>query len=442
MIAQLLESLRKNLFWSVDSLKGGKVRANYNDIQSIIEDYHATASVQKREQYLNAILNHAVNNTAFYKNYQQFGSIKDFPVINKSIIRNKVDDFIAAGFQKDTLHKVTTSGSTGTPFTVYHDAKKRLRHTADNIYFFRRAGFDVGERLYYMRVWNSINRKGWIKRTIENLRMEEIGELSQEYALGLINRLENDPSSKALLAFASTYEALLTNLLALNKTSINSDLKTIVSMSESLPENVRKQLMEIFKCPVVSRYSNMENGFLGQENNGNTSEYILNSASYFIEILQLDKDEPVAMEQAGRIVVTDLFNFAMPLIRYDTGDVATISQASNSGIQGPFFKKIEGRVVDFIYSVNGVLLSPHVITNSMWKYTEVKQFQFIQQDKTNYIIKLNIESLDTARENELLADLRQYVGEAAVIKIEYVHDIPLLASGKRKKIVNLMATAR
>jgi phenylacetate-CoA ligase len=430
------------LFWGVDGLKGGKVRASYDEIKSIIEEYDADQSVKKREQYLAQLLQHAVSSTPFYKNYQQFGSIKDFPVINKSIIRNKVDDFIAAGFQKETLHKVTTSGSTGTPFTVYHDEKKRLRHTADNIYFLRKAGFDVGERLYYMRVWNSINRKGWLKRTIENLRMEEIGELSREYTLGLIDRLEKDHSGKALLAFASTYEALLINLLALNKTQINTRVKTIVSMSESLPENVREQLMEIFNCPVVSRYSNMENGFLGQENNGNTSEYIINSASYFIEILQLDKDEPVAMEQAGRVVVTDLFNFAMPLIRYDTGDVATISQLSTSGIKGPFFRKIEGRVVDFIYSVSGVLLSPHVITNSMWKYTEVKQFQFIQVDKTNYIIKLNIESLNAARENELLTDLRQYVGEAANINIEYVHDIPLLASGKRKKIVNLMAATR
>jgi phenylacetate-CoA ligase len=434
----LLEKIRKSMFWIFDKLKGGKIRFNYDDVTSMLENYNSDHSIEKRDLYLRNILEHATATTPFYKKFSHFKSLGDFPVINKNIIRNELDNFLSVKFSKSKLHKVTTSGSTGTPFTVYHDQEKRTRHVADTIYFLEKAGYSVGQRLYYTRVWNSINRKNPITAFLENVQMEEIAELTPSYTAGLIKRLENDRSTKTLLAFASTYEALVANLNTLKITKVKADVSCIVSMSESLPAFAKKQLMDIFNCPVVSRYSNMENGFLGQEFTGDTGQYQINSASYHIEILNLNEDVPVTMGQLGRIVVTDLFNKAMPLIRYDTGDIASMAELSRGSVKEPVLSKIEGRIVDFIYSTKDTLLSPHVITNSMWKYPDVRQFQFIQLNKVDYNLKLNIEPLTEKKEMELRADLMQYVGDDANISIDYVDDIPLLASGKRKKIINLM----
>jgi phenylacetate-CoA ligase len=115
-----------------------------------------------------------------------------------------------------------------------------------------------------------------------------------------------------------------------------------------------------------------------------------------------------------------------------------MAEISRGSTKEPVLSKIEGRIVDFIFSTNGTLLSPHVITNSMWKYSDVRQFQFIQINKSDYQVKLNIEPLTEKREMELKSDFMHYVGTDANISIEYVDDIPLLASGKRKKIINLM----
>src|SRR5690606_22450004 len=99
--------------------------------------------------------------------------------------------------------------------------------------------------------------------------------------------------------------------------------------------------------------------------------------------------------------------------------------------------KIEGRKVDFIYNTNNELLSPHAITNTMWKYNEVKQFQFIQKSEAIYVMKLNVEK-PLISDQEIINDLKKYLGNDASITIEYVKEIPLLSSGKRKKIVNEM----
>ena len=80
----------------------------------------------------------------------------------------------------------------------------------------------------------------------------------------------------------------------------------------------------------------------------------------------------------GRIVVTDLYNHAMPIIRYDTGDVGVISYESKCKTKGKVFTRVDGRRIDCIYSTKGEMLSPYIVNNTLWRFEELKQYQFIQ----------------------------------------------------------------
>lgn len=73
----------------------------------------------------------------------------------------------------------------------------------------------------------------------------------------------------------------------------------------------------------------------------------------------------------------------------------------------------------------------------MLLFPEIKQYQFIQLGKAEYIFKLNPEGSFT-REQELINFFKPFFGNDADIKVEYVKEIPLLNSGKRKMVVNLM----
>ena len=428
----MFNEIRKTGFWFLDSLKRGKIKKEYNEIKQMLENPNKQNFLDLQNNYLNELLKHAVLTTEFYKGRKDYNSLLDFPVLNKQLIRNNIDSHISTLFQKGNLYSVTTSGSTGAPFTAYQDKRKRLRHTAENIYFFEDLCHFVGDRLYYLRVWNNINRKSKLTAFLENLVMVEISDLSAERIQTIINDIVKDNSPKTLLGFASTFEAI--SKVVNPDDARKANVKGIITISETISDGARVLLSRVFNCPVVSRYSNMENGFIANQRVGGGSAYYVNQASYVVEILQFNADEPATEGERGRIVVTDLFNYGMPLIRYDTGDIAVYTNKKDNRIN--ILDSVEGRKVDFIYDDENNLVSPHFITNTMWKYSdEINQFQFIQNGAKEYLMKLNC-SKQFDWELDLVNDLKKNLGKNADIRFEYVEEIPELRSGKKKKIVN------
>ena len=153
-----------------------------------------------------------------------------------------------------------------------------------------------------------------------------------------------------------------------------------------------------------------------------------------MELLQLDNDAPAKPGELGRIVVTDLFNYAMPIIRYDTGDIAQFGMNKDGVME---LIRIEGRQMDLIYDSNGKLISSFVIYTKFYNYYHLlKQYQFIQQGEKEYEVKLNLQGDNFLFGNQLLADIKSDFGADAKITITYVDEIPALASGKRRKVIN------
>ena len=382
---------------------------------------------------LEKILQWSVQHTNFYSKYKGFKSIDDFPVINKSIIRENEDQFLSSDFDKDVLFMEETSGSTGTPFIVYQDSQKRKRSVADTIVFSSYAGYEFGTRLYYSRVWTKKNRKSHITSVIQNIIMLESSKLSDADLQTFLDTLEKDHSKKSVLIFASTLTAIYQYMRNHQKTT-NARVECFITMSESLPTDVRKGIEALFHTTVVSRYSNCECGIMAQQYE-DSNEYHVNTGSFYIEVLKMDEDVHADEGELGRIVVTDLYNRAMPLIRYDTGDIGAYSNHSSSGRVEKVLTAVEGRRTDMIWNTRGEMVSPFAIINSLWGYYELKQYQFIQEDATNYTLRLNTDGRPFKQELELINRLKDYVGQDAVIRPEYVSEIPRLSSGKRRQVV-------
>ena len=164
---------------------------------------------------------------------------------------------------------------------------------------------------------------------------------------------------------------------------------------------------------------------------GNGSEYILNWGSYYFETLKLDSDKPTEMGEAGRIVITDLFNYAFPMIRYDTGDLGVLDKSNPNEL--PKLKEIYGRVRDCVYATDGRLISPAKVSVMMWGSDGVKQWQFIQKTKDNYILKLNCEKkVDT---ETYVKKFKGLLGESADIEVQLVDEIPVTSSNKRRAVI-------
>jgi len=431
-------NFRECFFHLNDRIRGGVISKHLKDIDNILKDPHGAASKKLIEVRLNKLIQHTILNVPFYKRSGIFTSsinIESFPVVNKNIIRDNLDDFISSGCLKEKLTRVVTSGSTGTPFGVYHDQDKKTRNRADTIHFGTLAGYIIGTRLSYLKVWTDVNRKSKIKAWLENILAIDVTRMSDTEIEKLVHIFKTDRGRKAFLGYSSALESICCYL---DKNEPNTRIKNvsaIIAMSEGISENSKKKIKRFFGKQPVSRYSNVENGILAQQSIDGSDEFEINWASYHIEILDVKNNEVLTYGKPGRIVITDLFNYAMPMIRYDTGDIGIMDYSKDG--KRLVLKSVEGRKMDMVFDTNGDLVSSFTITNNMWLYPEIKQYQFIQVSHSEYLFKLNLNT-EFKREKDLINEFKNYFGEDAIIAVEYVNEIPLLNSGKRKKVMNLM----
>jgi phenylacetate-CoA ligase len=214
----------------------------------------------------------------------------------------------------------------------------------------------------------------------------------------------------------------------------NLGLTSAVANSEYLNPYTKTTLGKHLNTQILSRYSSEEIGIIAQQTLNSPNSFVINHASYVVEVLQFDNNESVKPGEFGRIVVTDLFNFAMPIIRYDTGDIAKLGINDEGVIQ---LDEIEGRKMDVIYDSDGNLISSFVVYTKFYKYYHLlKQYQFIQQSEKDYEVKLNLQGNTFAFEDDLIAIIKSDFGEDSNVTITYVDEIPPLSSGKRRKVVN------
>ena len=434
-----LAFLRNKSYWILDAATGGKVRTACGEIERM--DAANCDDVAVREHQQNrwrALYEQAVKTTEFYAPFSG-KDFKEFPVINKNTIRSQQDRFMSSAYEKDKLYQMSTSGSTGTPFVCYQNVEKKKRVNAEIIYYSGKVGYRLGENLSYIRTVVKQVKKSKLKQFMQNQTLIHCGQLSDVGIEGLIEELrrysKKNRGGVTLLGYSSTYTAMKDYLRRKGIDVIPGVHVTgAIASSDMLFDETREAMNRAFgNIHMVSRYSNEENGVLGQDE-GINNVFPINEADYIVEILDAEGNE-VENGTIGRIVVTDLYNYAMPMIRYDTGDVAAIEILEINGRKRRCLTNFSGRRVDVIFDTQGNALSPYVITNHMWSFPDVTQFQVVQTGEKQYVLKLNVQK-EFAREQDVIRLMNQLLGENAEITVERVEEIPVLASGKRQYVVN------
>lgn len=424
------EKLRNYFFWILDALRGFPVKNHLNDIKSTMDK----GSVDIDDKKLINILKYACHTTTFYSKFDYKEGISNFPIIDKNLIRDDIDAFMSNQFTSKERIATITSGSTGTPFKTFQHKDKKYRNTADTLYFASLAGYQLGNKLYYFKIWSEYNKKSSLVQKTQNIVPIDVLNLKAR-AKDVIKEFNKNQSPISFLGYVSAFETLCKSLEKENNLTTTLKVASIITMSESLNEYTSKMGKYFFKCPVLSRYSNIENGILAQQTLDSDEYFLINRASYFVEIIDFESIEVLPYGNLGRIVVTDLYNKAMPLIRYDTGDLGIMDIKVINGIEYQVLTRIEGRKLDQIYNTKGELISSYIVYKNMWKYTEIEQYQFVQKNKNKYVFRITMDGMFN-REKELKEEFLTYLGDDADFSIEYVKEIPLLASGKRRKVVN------
>lgn len=392
----------------------------------------------KRRIYLESLLDFAKSHTVFYGEVKGC-KLSDFPVINKQVILSRYNDFLVSERnipgQKGRLHIQKTSGSTGTPFAIPQDSRCRTRRIATIKVENEKIGFHSFEPMMHLRAvrhyWGNIGDLFYNRKL--NIVYADNSNLTDEKVSKILTAI-NTHKVKVVRGYMTTLDTITRYAVEHN---VELTFRPIfISVGELLLESLRLRIVNDLKCHVISQYANEENGIFGQSAIDAPGDTIyLNRANCYIEILKMDSDEPAGQDELGRIVVTDFTNYALPMIRYDIGDVAMVGDVKDGELLS--LKSLSGRKTDLIYTTSGRQIDLfNSISPEIYNNPDVSQWQFIQKSKDEYQLRLCMknESLRISETN-ILFGLKSLLGIDAKIDIEYVNKIPVLNSGKRKIVI-------
>lgn len=425
---QIGEILRRTAFNGLDAMKGGKLNRLKEVNKREITEGVTTAYMERR---VRTLLDYAAEHVPFYEAYKG-ASLSGFPVMTKTDYNENREALLADAYRdkEDSLFRLSTSGSTGAPFTVLCDGDKMNRINMNFMSVMELNGFRLGMKRGEFRVWipgkNTITR--W-KSVKNNLIMIDISNMGEE-ALDEICETIRKKRIQVLVSYSSALTALAAHIRKKGVDVSRWDVEMVFSMGEALPQKTYDELTEIFGFSPVRSYGNNENGFIAIQL-GEEERYTTDLYNFYIEILKLDSNEPAAPGELGRIVVTDYYNRAFPMIRYDTGDTGIYEEVRDEkGRIHGYFKEIYGRRGSLMYNCAGEPLSIHVFMNVLLNLEGiVNQAKCIQWEKKRYelILKADRERID---EKAVVDSYRRYLGEDAQIDVTYVDEIPIQASGK------------
>jgi phenylacetate-CoA ligase len=415
---------RRTGFWALDALRGGAVRHHVEDIRAVMAGEHDT------DEQLERLLEHASRTTPFYAPFAG-RTLTSYPVIDRAFCRLHIEELRSSAFAGARLRTVSTSGSTGTPLTIQQDPGKRRRMAADAICIHEASGLRLGARLLWIHEWSSATAKSRRWELLQNIVQVRQSTLDDAGEDALIERLRRERFG-GLLAYGSELWALARRIEDRpDGAGRGFGLSVVLAYADDLAPGTKARIQAAFGAPVVDRYGNSENGILAWTPPGEDT-FRLNRASFRFELLRLDADEPAPPGELARVVLTDLYNLATPLIRYDTGDLAI---AGDLGPEGPgTIRSLEGRRGSLIADSQGRRVVPAIVTHVVGGFQDLLEWQFIQERPGEY--RVLVTPGPTARDpDELVAALKDTLGHDARVSVATVEHIPRAANRKYQAIV-------
>jgi len=208
--------------------------------------------------------------------------------------------------------------------------------------------------------------------------------------------------------------------------------KGVISAGETLHLHQREIIEKVFKTQVYNRYGSREFGHIANECLAHEGLHY-NADDLIIEIVD-EKGMVCKSGQIGRLIITDLNNYAFPLIRYDIGDLGSMSSSENCccGCTFPKLSAIEGRTFDIIYGINGNKVSGTFWTLSFRnKIQGVDAFQIRQFLNYDILINIKTNKQFNELENKKIRQLiSENLGEKINITINDVTEFEYTKTGK------------
>lgn len=438
----------RNIIWPVmERVKGNKIRTYLNEMkyfQNKTKDEINSFQYEK----LRKLIEHSIRNVPAYKQYlgdleneinnnphwDPIQFIQKIPVLTKLEFNKNTNDYLSDDIDKTSLIPNRTGGSTGEPTRFYLD-----RYTVEHFEAARWLGLSwsgINIEDPSVMVWGSSielnqsqNKRYQLKeRFLKNRLIISAYEIKESNIDTYIEQI-NSFKPKYLYGYPSAL-SLLAEMMLRNKKTIKTPLKAIVATAETLQPKQRDLISRAFHCNVINEYGARDGGIIAYEcQKGNMH---MSAKNCYLEVVDIETKQPLEDGEKGLLLVTDLNNFSMPRLRYQLGDIASLSKEKCScGINLPILESLEGRVDDVFVSKDGSYVHGNYFNQIMWKLDSFSGYQLIQHTPDTVTLKLvrKRDSYNNNDETVFRNEIYKVLGNIH-LSISLVDEIPRSSSGK------------
>lgn len=375
--------------------------------------------VKLQEKRLREIVHHSYDNVPLYKekldasgvkpgDIRSLADLQKLPFTTKQEIREGIPDrSIARGFGKGNCIRASTSGTSGGRMPVYYD--KRFWDYCMAAWVFRKQwaiGVEPWQKVLIVTYGGPIDHHQNGGEEAAPPKTESRGYVS----LGPAVRLIRD--RRRTVTIASDADRILTEILSFRPKLIRGSPSYLRLLAEAMDERgvegladtvlrtegeladyeTRRYLETSFNCDVYDEYSSWDCGN-GAWECTRKEGYHIDADMLIMEVMK--GNEQASPGERGEIVVTNLLNYAMPLIRYKIGDIGALDdRACPCGRGLPLLKSVEGRKADCLALSNGRLVTPRTIMTAIQGTPGVSRYQVVQEGSNKVRIVLMRRNLD------------------------------------------------
>lgn len=355
-------------------------------------------------------------------------NLDHLPLIDKQDLRAHGEAFRNPSVRDDGVVHTATGGTTDSPLRLMVDKQSYLRRWGATTYFDQATGIRPGEKS--VRLWGA--PQDFPARP----------SMLQKIKSALINRILFLPSSPLDDSLLEAHVNSIQKYRPRHMTSYPTPLgilaeymlrkgvfipfKTVSCCAEPLMSHNRAVIEQAFGVKVFDWYGAREAGRIATECHRHNGMHV-NAYGLIVEVL------PVSGHELGEIVLTDLYNVAMPMIRYRIGDLAQLSHVPcPCGCPTPRLFDIAGRTVDCFINVKGQLISGIAFTNRFIRDNQlVEKLQIIQRGYSDFeILAVPGPKFNESTLGEFRARLDEFMMQPNEVTMRVVEDIPPARSGK------------
>jgi len=398
-----------------------------------------------QEKKLRAIVKHAHQNVPFYRElYDSVGikpediesteDLRKIPIITKKDVqKNYPDKMIANGVDINRCGIGRTSGSTGIALEICSGLRTIEYSQALLGYAFFESGLKLTDKLVnlthpHYKIINTWFRKLGILRK-ENVSLHQ----SPEVIIEALKKAKPD----VIYSYPSILFLLAKEIEDKGISGIRP--RMIITNGETLTDYVKKKIGDAFYTEVYDTYGTAEFMRLAFECQERSGYHIITDCAV-VEFIKDGKN--VDAGEPGEIVVTGLYNYEMPLIRYNLDDIGTsMKEKCACGRGFPLMGSIEGKVDDFLIMPSGRTISPKRL---VWleRIPGIGEHRTIQKEKDRFIVQV-VKGKGFSKET--ISQIKQHIKLECLpdnvrVEVKLVEEIPREKHGKLKRIVSEVAT--